>query len=162
MKHLQSSIALRIMDSMGVISNDLPPINHELYKTKRASNVYAAKTGFEEGSSIIALYSEHGDMKYMITRIASDNDNKNKLWFCIACGDTKEENPDLNRIFALNVFDEKYIFRETSIIEIANILVSFECVRNYCAGWSPYDASVDDIATIKDFIKSLKEEDAES
>ncbi|MFZ4768691.1 MAG: hypothetical protein ACOYLO_00825 [Ferruginibacter sp.] len=156
MKYLQSSIAIRIIDSLGVITKDLPDIRSDTFKTKH-NNIWAVSTILNENINLIILYYE-ADMKYMLCGLKEKNiDN----WKGIVCGDETEEEYELNNIFAVKLIDKEFSIREISIIEIGNLLVTFECIRNFFNGWNQYVPADSEIKTFKEFIKSISKENIE-
>ena len=152
---LQSSIVLRIIDSLGVFTKSMPDIRNEFFKVKD-ENAYAAMVNLSDKNAIITLYCEAGENKYMVTR--AFHEKKKTIWYCLACFDYNDDNPDLNQVYTLNVNDDKYIFSQTSFIEKANLLVTFECIRNFFSGWEIYSPSNDDLDTLYKFKANLSVE----
>jgi hypothetical protein len=142
---------------LGILSKDMPDIRNENFKTKE-KNIWALKANIEEDSSVIVLYSETDENKYMIAGLKNDKIPQ-KMWFCIICGDCEEENPELNRIFIINENKSKITIREANIIEMANILITFECFRNFSNGWFNYEPEISDYLIIKKFTNSISEEE---
>ena len=155
MKYLESSLALRIMDILGLFSKDMPNTINDNFKLKK-HDMWAVKVPIDGESDINILYSESGDKKYMIT-----GSDKSKLWFCIIVGDAQETNPELNRIFISQFLKEDFSVREADTIEIANVFASFECLRHFFKGWYKFEPKENEISIMKKFISSIAEEDLE-
>ena len=160
MKYLESSIALRIMDCFGIFTKDMPDIRSDFFKVGK-QNIWALCTTSDKDGDFFCLYAEKSDKKYLVSSIGTEAD-KSKLWLCIIAGDPAEENPDMNRIFILKTAAEnKWVIRETDTIEAANMLVTFECFRQFFNGWTQYKPTENDMFVIKKFIGSIVEEDVE-
>lgn len=155
MKYLESSLALRIMDILGIFSKDMPNIRTDNFKLKK-HDIWSVKMPIDGESDIDILYSEDGDKKYMIT-----GSDKSNLWFCIIIGDSEENNPELNRIFISQFLKEDFSIREADTIEISNVFATFECLRHFFKGWYKCDPKENEVSIMKKFISSITEEDSE-
>lgn len=155
MKHLESSIALRIMDVLGIFTKDMPNIRNELLKINK-NNIWAVKMPIDDEFGINILYSEFDDKKYMTC-----GNEKAKTWFGIIIGCSDESNPEMNKIFMINQLKDDISIREADTIEIANIFTTFECFRHFFNGWHKYEEKEDDLKIMKKFISSIKEEEIE-
>lgn len=155
MKYLRSSIALRIMDAVGIFSKDMQDIRRELFEIKR--NLWASKIDIDSGEAVIVLYSQVGDKKYMITK-RQDEQSKLQLWFCFICIDDTDDNYEMNNIFAANISNNDIRFRDISMLEAANILTGFELIRQFTSVWAQYKPTEMDINVMSKFISSLEEE----
>ena len=157
MKHLESSIALRIMDCFGIFTKNMPDIRSDFFKIK---DVWALCATTNKEDLFVFLYTQKGDKKYLVSSFGADN--KAKLWLCLVIGDETEENPELNRMFILRIGEnDKWLVREAEVIETANLLITFECFRQFFNGWTQYKPTNDELVIMDKFMSSITEEDIE-
>ncbi len=153
MKHLQASITVRILDSLGVVSREMPDIRESQYLVK--PKIWSGKVELSENDSVVFLYSEDSDMKFMITKFISKASTESySNWYCFVCGDIVTEDPELNKMFS-SYTEKNNKFREVSFFEMANILRGFEMIRTNMPYWLPNKPTTNDIDSLSTFINSL-------
>ena len=143
------------MDSIGIFSKDMQDIRRDLFEVKR--NLWSCKVDIDNGEAVIILYSQVGDKKYMITK-RQDSKNSLQLWFCFACIDDADENYEMNNVFAANLSNDNLRFRDVSMLEVANVFVGFELIRQFTSTWAQYKPTELDVNVMSRFILSLEEE----
>lgn len=157
MRYLKSSIGIRILDSIGVVSNDMPDIRNNSFLLPidfRNFSIFSGKISIEDGD-VIFIYGERDDNKYMMSLL---NGKAGVYRLYIVSMDLVNESPDLNNIF-LGITDsdvEKY--RELSFLEAGSFLVSFELIRNHISNWYPYKPTNKETNLFFDFLDKIKTE----
>jgi hypothetical protein len=142
--NLHPTITSSIIDSLGIYTKQMPDIRINQYKA--GSNIYAGYTDISATDKISILYKEQNDAKYMTIKFANTD-----IWFCLI---SFEEDNDDNNTFVAKIIDNKFHFRNISNIELANLLVSFEIVKQYASCWKPYKPQKAEFELLNSFISN--------
>jgi hypothetical protein len=161
MKYLKAAITVRILDSLGVVSKEMQDVRNKMFLLNSDPDIFAGKVVMSDDSSMIFLYSEQSDTKFMITTLVNKNVNN---WFCFISADIEDEEPDLNRMFSTYFKDKTLRFREVSFFEAASILRTYEVIRDNMPYWIPLESSKktaneEYLGIMMEFIKTFEVED---
>lgn len=154
MKNLKAAIAIRILDSLGVISDEMNDIrNKSFLHDHEGSDVYSGKANYSENESVVFLYTEVAEEKYMITFLEDGERNESSFTFCIVSADIETEDPELNKLI---IGTKEGNFREVSFLEGAKILNTFEIIRNHMPNWGSNQPKKSHFEYLFNFIKSIR------
>jgi hypothetical protein len=145
--NLESAIAIRVFDILGIFSKEMPDIRNDNYLI--TESIWAGKLIIDEENQIIFLYSEKNDNRYMITKYLHPKSS----WFNLVSLD--QEDCELNKIYVSIEVEEKIKFRDISYVEIADLLKGFELIRQYMPNWLAYEPDSKDLDILSNFIKSI-------
>jgi hypothetical protein len=153
-KNLKSSIAIRILDSIGIVSKDMIDVRNEKYLTKyKNKKFYSGKTNYSSDGSLVFIYLEDNDMKYMISFIQNNKEDVGDIYLCIISSDIENESSEYNKLL---LGTKKNFFREVSYLEAAKFLNTFEVLRNHMPVWlynKPSDKQLDYLLEFSKLIK---------
>lgn len=154
MKNLRSAIAVRILDSLGVVSNEMNDIRNDIFlHTYDGSKIYSGRVNYCENQSVVFLYTEVCEEKYMITFLEDDRGSEATFTFCIVSADVETENPKLNKLI---IGTKSANFREVSFLEGAKILNTFEIIRNHMPNWGKNKPTETQFQYLLKFIESIR------
>jgi len=156
MKNLRASIAVRILDSLGVVSKEMNDIRNDIFLHHyKDFDIYSGRVNYSDNESVVFLYTEYDDEKYMITFMENNKGNDSAFIFCIVSGDVENEDPDLNKLIIGNKDSN---FREVSYLEGAKILNTFEIIRNHMPNWGHNIPKDSQFKYLLNFIKAIRVE----
>jgi len=154
LKTLKSLIAIRIMDSIGVVSKEMRDVRNPTYLNEYDNhNVYSGRVNYTESEFLIFLYVDVEDSKYMTIHLEDSDGNVGKFILCVVCDDLETEDSDLNKLI---VGTKNNKFREASFLESSKILNTFEAIRDHMPNWDPNEATTVQLRFLFEFISSIK------
>jgi len=154
MKTLKAAVAIRILDSLGVVSKEMVDIrNDNFLKVYKDDKFYSGRVNYSEKESLVFIYTElENNDKYMTAFVETDNGGSGEFVLCIVSGDVIEESPDLNKLI---IGTKSLKFREVSYLESAKFLNTFEVIRNHMPNWEPNDPDEKSLKYLIEFMKII-------
>jgi len=154
MKYLKAAIAIRTLDSLGLVTREMKDIRNEFFLVKHGDEkIYSGKVNYSEKASLVFLYTEVFDHKYMITFLeTNDGKDQGDLTLCIVSCDLEETDPELSKLILGTKNKE---FRDVSFLEAAKFLNTFETVRNHMPYWVPNTPQKEQIEYLFSFINAI-------
>ena len=85
MKTLKSAIAVRVLDSIGVVTKEMNDVRIDAYLIKhKDEKIYSGRVGYSDNESLVFLYMEaHDGVKYMTVHFEDETQNEGNIIFCI-------------------------------------------------------------------------------
>lgn len=151
MSLLKTEIAIRILSSLGVVGNDMNDIRNKLFIINyKDENIYSGKINYTNEESLVFLYFEVLDSKYMMSFLEKKNITSESA-LCIISINTESHDPDLTKL----IIGSNNKFREASYLECAKFLSTFEIVKNHMPNWVPNEPKKEQIEYLFKFIDSI-------
>lgn len=141
MQKLYSSICVRVVDTFGLISKDMRDVREEVFG-QNISSTWALSI---KEQPIIVKQLDDGIIVFI-------NTDPN-IYYVFSCNDPKNEKPEENNAYCLSIDKQDIQIRDVSVIELANILMFVELVRNFNMEFNIYSLSKTDIKALNYFLK---------
>ncbi len=158
---LTSAAVIRIFESIGLISKEMPSIKREAFQ--HTDNVWTGKIPLSNDNSfLLTVYVELENIKYAAMTMCSE-DVKESFWYYVVCGDETCENVDMNKIIVTGEVsktddDKKQTYKvlsEISCYDLYDFLKGFEIVRTYMIEIEPIKVEDSVVKKVLEFSKTL-------
>lgn len=155
MSKLESEITIRVMDTFGIFTKDMPTIINDTFKVK--NNVWSARIELDKDQKISVVYSIVNNNHYMvISNKANDN-----FCYCLIVCDHDNTNEELNKVYIHNrvmtaskQLDDK--FRESLATERSILLNGFEIIRLYNTALFKHSPTYQEFDILSKFVDIVK------
>jgi hypothetical protein len=141
MQKLYSSICLRVIDAFGLISKDMMDVRQQTFEQSQP-RTWALSV---QDQHIIVKQQDDS----LIVFISTDQN----IYYVFDCNDKTNEHPEENNVYCLIVDKQDIQVRDVSVIELANILMFAELIRNFNMELNIYSLSKVDTKTLNYFLK---------